>query len=299
VMFRESLAANARHVMMIVSAGNGTALQYRTNTGSASGTSTPAAGGVPRWVRLVRSGNTFTGYASADGVNWTQAGTVTLAFPSAVYGGLVVTSHHDGVLATATFTNVSASGGSAPPPPPETTWSFGDIGAVGLAGSNSSSGNTITISGAGDDIWGRADAFRYVYRSLSGDGMVEARVTSVQNTHLWAKAGVMIRESLEPGARNAFALLTPSYHGVVAQARFATGGETTSSAGPIRNAPYWVRLTRTGTTFTAASSPDGVTWSNYATYTIAMGTTAYFGFAVTSHDAARLNTAVFEDPFVQ
>jgi regulation of enolase protein 1 (concanavalin A-like superfamily) len=69
-------------------------------------------------------------------------------------------------------------------------------------------------------------------------------------------------------------------------------------AGPVRNAPYWVRLTRQGGTFTAASSPDGIVWTNYATFTLPMGATAYFGLAVTSHEDTQLGTAVFADPFV-
>jgi regulation of enolase protein 1 (concanavalin A-like superfamily) len=151
----------------------------------------------------------------------------------------------------------------------------------------------------GSDIWENADSFRFVYQALTGDGVVEAQVTSVQNTNGWAKAGVMIRESLAAGSRNAFAFLTPSDHGVVAQAREITSGETRSVAGPMRTAPYWVRLTRSGTTFTAASSPDGVTWTTFATFTIPMNATAFFGFAVTSHDNAQLNTTIFTDPFVR
>jgi titin len=179
------------------------------------------------------------------------------------------------------------------------TWLFGDIGAVGVTGLNSSTANTITIAGSGADIGGAADAFRFVYRSLNGDGVVEARVASLQNTHVWAKAGVMIREFLAANSRNAFALVTPAQHGVSAQSRTTTGGSTNALPGPARNAPYWVRLTRAGNTFTAASSPDGVAWTTYATFTIAMNSTAYFGFAVTSRNNNQLNTAVFEDPFVQ
>jgi regulation of enolase protein 1 (concanavalin A-like superfamily) len=86
---------------------------------------------------------------------------------------------------------------------------------------------------------------------------------------------------------------------MAAQAREITNGETRTAAGPARNAPFWVRLTRSGSTFTAASSPDGVTWTTYATFTVPMNATAFFGFAVTSHDNTRLNTAVFTDPFLR
>jgi regulation of enolase protein 1 (concanavalin A-like superfamily) len=349
-------------------------------------------------VRLVRSGNTVTGYESSDGANWTLAMSRTFAFPATIFVGLAVTSHNDSTTTTATFTNITTTTGTppppppvtvnapsglsasvasgtqinlpwsdnstnetgfeieravgtggfsalasigadrtghsdtavtagtaysyrvravagtvtssfsntvsatptaAPPPPPPTSWSFGDIGAVGVAGSNSSSGNTITVRGSGSDIWESADSFRFVYRAITGDGVVEAQVTSLENTNGWAKAGVMIRESLTAGSRNAFAFLTPGTHGVVAQSREATNGQTRSVSGPFRTAPHWVRLTRAGSTITAAHSPDGVTWTTYATFTIPMNTTVFFGLAVTSHNNGLLNTAVFTDPFVR
>jgi regulation of enolase protein 1 (concanavalin A-like superfamily) len=196
-------------------------------------------------------------------------------------------------VSTATNT-VTATTTTAPAP----TWAFRDIGAVGVAGSNNSIGNTIAISGSGSDIWDRADAFRFVYRAWTGDGVVEAHITSMDNTSEWAKAGVMIRETLDANAKNAFLCLTPSSHGALAQSRQSAGEITNQTQGPFANAPYWVRLVRTGNDFHRYFSADGVNWIDHGYYVIPMATTVYFGFAVTSHDNARLNTAVFSDPFV-
>src|SRR4051812_42983238 len=75
-------------------------------------------------------------------------------------------------------------------------WSTSDVGAVGSAtGSASGSGQSFTVTGAGADIWGTADAFRFVYTPLTGDGTIVARVTGVQHVADWTKAGVMMRES--------------------------------------------------------------------------------------------------------
>ena len=60
---------------------------------------------------------------------------------------------------------------------------------------------TITMSGGGTDIWNTADQFRFACKPLIGDGTLIAKVESVGNTDPWAKAGVMIRESLDPGAQ--------------------------------------------------------------------------------------------------
>src|SRR6185436_16118563 len=89
-----------------------------------------------------------------------------------------------------------------PPPPVPAPWQQQDIGAVGMPGYGEFDGDStvFTVAGAGADVWGAADALHYVYAPLNGDGTIVARVTAVQNTNVWVKAGVMIRESVAPGA---------------------------------------------------------------------------------------------------
>ena len=65
----------------------------------------------------------------------------------------------------------------------------------------------IVMSGTGTDIWGTADQFRFAYKSLTGDGSIVARVDSLANTDAWAKAGVMIRETLDAGSTWAYSLV--------------------------------------------------------------------------------------------
>lgn len=198
--------------------------------------------------------------------------------------------------ATSEFSNVASattatSGDSG-------AWSESDIGAVGVAGSNEAGGNTLTVRGSGSDIWEGADVFRFVYQQLAGDCVVEAQVSSLSNTHAWAKAGVMIRESLAANARNAFAFLTPA-NGMSTQARTATGGATVAQPGNWWvTAPHWVRLVRTGSQIIAFESADGSAWTQVAIFDIAMESTVYVGFAVTSHDNGQLAEAVFTDPFL-
>ncbi len=115
-----------------------------------------------------------------------------------------------------------------------------------------------------------------------------ARVDSIANSNAWAKAGVMIRESLEAGSTHAFVAVTPG-NGISFQRRpeSNTTSYNTDAAGLV--APYWVKLTRSGSTFTAQRSEDGATWVDItpaSPVTIAMGTDVYVGLAVTSHDAA-------------
>jgi hypothetical protein len=63
---------------------------------------------LPYWVKLVRSGSTFTGFASPDGVNWAQVGaSQSINMAPNVYVGLAVSSNDTSRLTTATFDNVS------------------------------------------------------------------------------------------------------------------------------------------------------------------------------------------------
>jgi hypothetical protein len=113
-------------------------------------------------------------------------------------------------------------------------------------------------------------------------------------TNAWAKAGVMIRETLDPSSTNALVAVTP-YNGIAVQRRTATGGQTALTVGPLAAAPYWVRLTRNGTTFSAYASADGTTWTFIRQDTISMAATVFVGLAVTSHSAGVLSTAIFDN----
>ena len=174
-------------------------------------------------------------------------------------------------------------------------WADGDIGAVGGAtGQACYADGTYTVVGAGDDIWNGADAFHYAYQPLIGDGQIVARVTGQFDTNEWAKAGVMIRETRDPGASNAFVALTPN-HGADFQYRAGAGNGSTYAGGPAANTPYWVRLARQGNLFTAAVSSDNSSWTVISSATITMTTSAYIGLAVTSHNPGTLNTSKFDN----
>ena len=120
----------------------------------------------------------------------------------------------------------SAEASATPPGPVPPPWQTQDIGAVGVAGNSLYAAGVFTVSGAGADIQGTADAFRFVYMTVTGDCTIIARVVSVQNIDPWSKAGVMIRQSLDAGAANAFIAVTPG-NGVTWQYRSSAGGGTT------------------------------------------------------------------------
>jgi len=229
--------------------------------------------------------------------------------PYATLADLTATNYTDAIVVSGTacyyvVTAVDASGestnslqatampsGSVVWSPP---WQTQDIGMVGLAGSASDTNGVFTVTGAGTDIQGTADAFRFVSLSVSGDCTITARVTSLQNIDPWSKAGVMIRESLATNSANAFVGITPG-NGVTWQYRSTTGGRTSYNKTTGLTAPYWLRMVRSGNTFTGYQSADGVTWTQQGTTTITMASTVYIGLAITSHTASSLCTATFDN----
>ncbi len=281
VMIRENTAPGSRHAFMAVSPGHGATLHYRAAT-DASSQEIASAGLAPYWVRLVRSGPSIKGYASADGVTWTLRGETIQSLPQNVLIGIALVSHDNAVMNTSTFDNVAIV--------PD-VWMSADIGAVATAGSATGYG-ALSVIGDGADIWGNADACFYRYRALTGDGEIRVRVTGVQNTDAWAKAGVMIRETLAPGSRHASMFIT-SGNGSAFQRREAPDG-VSLHVGTAGGAPGWVRLVRAGNLFTAYVSADGTVWTSVGSAVLGMGSNAFVGVAVTSHHNGTPNTSSFD-----
>ncbi len=173
-------------------------------------------------------------------------------------------------------------------------WLSQDIGAVAVAGSVNHTNGAFTVRGSGADIAGTLDEFRYVYQAANGNCEIIARVAAVQNTHSAAKAAVMIRESLNANARHATMALTPA-NNLSFLRRASTGGGTSTTAGGSGTAPYWVRLVRSGNTFTAYKSTNGTSWTTVGSDTVNMGANIYIGLAVTSHSDGTLNTSRFDN----
>ena len=172
-------------------------------------------------------------------------------------------------------------------------WSARDIGAVGTAGASSGSGSSFTVTGAGADVWGSADAFQFAFLTLTGDGFIVARVATVEHVADWTKAGVMMRETLSAGSRHAFMLVSAA-KGLAFQRRQSTNGSSVSTSGGSGAAPAWVKLARSGNTFTASRSADGVSWTTVGSDVISMASTIYVGLSVSSHVSGNAATAQFD-----
>jgi hypothetical protein len=162
---------------------------------------------------------------------------------------------------------------------------------------------TLTINASGEDIWDTSDEFRYVYKQMTGPGSIVAKVESIEDTDEWAKAGVMIRQTLDADSKFAAVYIT-ARTGCRFQGRLTPTTEATSDTDVATEeqlaitAPYWIKLERDASNqFSAFYSEDGANWvaMSWNPQNVAMPPNVYAGLAVTSHNPKAICEAVFSN----
>jgi len=179
----------------------------------------------------------------------------------------------------AEVTTPSENGGALPPP-----WQDRDIGFT--QGTATYSNGVFRVVGGGEDIYGTSDEFNFAFQPASGDASITTAIDgldTISSINPWARIGLMIRETLDANSKNAMVFLSYQ-HGTGFTARQSTGGTTQYVPGPA--SARFLRLTRTGNTFSAYTSADGQSWQFMTSTTVTMGASAYIGLAVTSHNNA-------------
>ncbi len=291
--------ANAPFYAVLVSPGNGIAVQYRDTAGGTAVHPANVNGvAAPAYVAVARVGTTYSGYTSTDGTNWTLipgSSHTSSGLSGSVQMGLAVTAHNNATVSTATFDTVSLMTGGANVCP--TGWTCQDINSPTPAGSQNYLNNGVwIISGAGANIWGTSDQFHYVSQAVASDVAFSAHVDLQTNTNSVAEAGVMVRGSSANNAPYYFAFATPS--GVVyVQYRDAAGNTAATQTTTAGSAPIYLKVGRVGTTYTAYTSSDGVTWtaiSGSARTMSNLSGSVQIGLAVTSHNNGTLSPDTFD-----
>jgi outer membrane protein assembly factor BamB len=299
-MVRASSDPGSPYYGVFVTPGNGVAVQWRSAQGGSS-SQLVTSGSVPAYLRVGRYTSAgqiyYTAYTSPDGSTWSAipGSTQALNMTGQLLAGFAITSHNQGTASAVTLDSVAVSAGEvAPPGACPSAWNCADIGTVAPGpGGQSLSGGTWTIQGGGSDIFGTADNFHYIWQPLAADGSISAQVVSQTASSSWAKGGLMMRASSDPGSPYYAVFVTPG-NGVAVQWRQTLAGST-GQVTTTGTAPLYLQITRTGTTFTAATSADGVTWTPVpgSTKTMAGLSGALLrGFAVTSHNTGQLSTVV-------
>lgn len=174
-------------------------------------------------------------------------------------------------------------------------WLSMDIGNYSIPGSFKCINKTFVIEASGRDIWNELDGFRYVFQPISGDCEMITKVDSLNGNHEWAKASIMVRESLSGGSKTAMVLVS-SQNGATVHNRF-TANERMEGTDkhPEAKAPYWLKLVREGDLFHHYISENGKEWKKIESIQNPMSEKVYIGFGVTSHDNNEIAKAVFSN----
>lgn len=170
----------------------------------------------------------------------------------------------------------------------------------GSGGSFTNSNGTYTVSGSGEGTDGTADIFFFAYQTITGDAQIVARLQSMQGGDpQLAEAGVMIRESLDPGSKQVSLTMNESTN-VIFRRRLVPDGFSIQNS--FRGTNYlqgtnylWLRLMRLGNTFVAHYSTNGLNWQYMWFTTMSMSNQVQVGLAVTAHHYGETNTATFDN----
>jgi len=200
VMIREALTAQSRHVSVLASAWNGYTFRRRPDPAAYSVHTSGGTGAPPGWVRLVRTGNLFEAYRSANGTTWTKIGSDTIAMGATVYVGLAVTSRNVSTATTAVIDNLRVTSGATGNQPPAVSVTTPTVGATFTAPA------TVTIAATATDP--------------------EGRMLSVD---FYAGTTLITRDTTAPYSVSWSAAAAGTYS-LTAVAHDADGGSTTSSA---------------------------------------------------------------------
>jgi regulation of enolase protein 1 (concanavalin A-like superfamily) len=159
-------------------------------------------------------------------------------------------------------------------------WLQADIGR-NAGGAMVQTNGVSMVRGTGGNIWGRIDAFHYVYQALGTNGQIVVRVLNIEGIEPWGKAGLMARESLAADAQHVSLFGTVS-HGLLFNLRHSKGGRSFDSTDLQTDKPYWLKLLRQGNQFSGYASLDGVTWRLVDTAMVEMEAEILVGIAVSS-----------------
>lgn len=295
LMIRESTDEAARNAYLFISPQSGTGFTRRLLNGGATLRISPANTTGWAFLRLLRQGDSISGFVSADGITWSNFHSATISnLAPTIHVGFAATSH----------SNLSAS--------PLTGW-HGPLDAREVPSSNPIPAppanfgthhwqpNTATWQAQPDgtldfhvksgNIWDTTDRASFHARTWTGNGEFITWLGDLNASHPWARAGLMLRA--DAGDRAPYAsILQTGASGILFQRRTTVAGLTTStntSTGPASTHP-WLRLVRSGNTITASSSLDGRLWETRGSVTIAnLPHSILIGHAASSHSTA--NTA--------
>lgn len=182
-------------------------------------------------------------------------------------------------------------------------WKHQDINAATVPGTAAHAAGVFTVQGT-MDIWGTADGSHIAWQPLHGDGELVARVVAMDNPGgvAHAKAGLSIRESLQPGARQVTMCVTATdgtqffyrdkADGITT--RIKADAEAQKNSVPKKQFPCWLKIVRHGDEFSGYESVDGQRWQCAGQVKLSLAADAVIGLAASSHKPDVLTKATFD-----
>ena len=308
VMMREDLTNDSRHAMMVVNQSRH-AFQYRDIIG---GVTNPTSGSwlnsyvtFPMWVKITRINGVFTGYVSTNGLIWEEVNSFYIPMGQTVYVGIMHTSHDNSKLGKSSFDNVSVGSANSSQSCGDigTSWAQSDVGPVGVAGGSCFNDSTerFSIIASGNDIWGNADQFHFMHQTLQGDGEVMVRVVNIGNTHPYAKGGLMVRETLDPGSPHVSVLMNQTQKAMHYRKTPSAATELAPNGWTMANPSnqIFMRLVRVGNVFATFTSPEGRSWDYIHSEEIPLAQSLEVGIGATSHNNQAVNISAFEELIIE
>eukprot|EP00956_Cyclotella_meneghiniana_P037511 scaffold139880_cov98-Cyclotella_meneghiniana.AAC.1 len=266
-MFRAGLEPDSPHVRIYLTGGEGICMQYRPETGTYSHhMGCKYSGAKAAWLKLEKRMDFITGYVGTDGgsgnISWTELYSTEAAYiedsqynadlavcPSYHYQMEAIFEDYDYSVESYFFPSAAPSISSAPSAFSDESI---DIGSVGIAGSvmKTSAGN-FKATGSGN-IWGRSDYFHYDHHPVHGDLSIEMLVDSFEGDQYWRKAGLMIRDTLEPNAKHYSLFMMGDGNRMGQFFRSCVNCYTGWNDQPrIYDRSVYMKITKTGNTFEA------------------------------------------------
>jgi hypothetical protein len=169
------------------------------------------------------------------------------------------------------------------------------IGVIPPGSSASSNPDRAYLTGWGAGTGGTQDQFQFGWQSVAGNFDYHVRVHDLSLSDLWARGGLMARESLDAQSRFAAVFATPTLAGSFFEYRTNSGGLSARMGSYPASFAIWLRLRRTGDLFAGFASQDGEHWTQLGSFTMTASNRLYFGLAVSSNNTNSPAVADFLD----
>ena len=169
-----------------------------------------------------------------------------------------------------------------------------DIGNS-LKGGQKIENNNWTIYGGGDDIWGTSDQFRFVYQKINGDFSFSVKVDSLKDTHYYAKAGIMVRKSLNKNSAHGIINVFPGGSSEFGY-REKSGQTMKAKSGPNFNGfNVMLKVDKIDKSlyFSIQTKNEWIEVEKLHIHN--WGKSMYVGLATLSHDNSQLTTATYSN----